>query len=139
MIAESDAFASLELLDGWQDGQIKQWLISRLLAKRAEDPELFAYADYESRDCAGGISFERRYRERAILVCVQTGTQMLKRGLLDASGAMNTKDIWGSEKLTLSSGQWRNLLTGSAFAVEGAVACADVAGGLPWLILGKMA
>jgi (1->4)-alpha-D-glucan 1-alpha-D-glucosylmutase len=138
-LGECHAYAPLSLLEEWQDGRIKQWLISRLLAHRAEDPELFAYADYEPRDCVNGISFERRYRERAIFVCVHTGTQMLKRGLLNPQGVMSSKDIWGSEKLTLSSGQWRNLLTGSAFAVEGAVACADVAGGLPWLILGKIA
>ncbi len=139
MLEESRALELQALLGAWQDGRIKQGLIARLLAERAADPDLFAYADYEPRDCATGLSFERRYQERGLFACVHMGTQMLKRGLLEAPGAISTENVWGSEKLTLSNGRWRNLLTGSAFAVEGAVACADVAGGLPWLILGKIA
>ncbi|MDB5546364.1 MAG: malto-oligosyltrehalose synthase, partial [Hyphomicrobiales bacterium] len=139
MLEGCDALAPQALLVEWQDGRIKQWLIARLLAERAAVPDFFAFADYTPRDCATGISFERRYQERAMFVCVPTGTQLLTRGRLDALGALDTKALWGSEKLTLGHGRWRNLLTGSAFEVEGAVACVDVAGGLPWLILGKMA
>jgi (1->4)-alpha-D-glucan 1-alpha-D-glucosylmutase len=139
MLEDNKAAAPDALLAQWRDGRIKQWIIARLLAERAADPDFFAYADYEPRDCAAGISFERRHQDRALFIHVLTGTQMSIRRHLDAHGALDAKDVFGSEKLTLSHGRWRNLLTGSAFAIEGAVACADVAGGLPWLVLGKLA
>lgn len=138
-LRDCSALAPQALLDDWHDGRIKQWLIARLLAERAANPDFFAYADYEPRDCETGISFERWRHEDVLFVCVPTGAQMLKRGLLDAPGVLCANDLWGAEKLTLSHGSWRNLLTGSAFAMERGVACADVAGGLPWLVLGKMA
>jgi (1->4)-alpha-D-glucan 1-alpha-D-glucosylmutase len=122
------------LLSTWRDGRIKQWLAARLLAERVADPDLFAFGDYAPAACAAGVAYHRRYQERALYVCAATGTQLMSRGLLETPAS-----VWTSEKLTLARGQWRNLLTGSAFAVEGAVTCAEVAGGLPWLILGKMA
>jgi (1->4)-alpha-D-glucan 1-alpha-D-glucosylmutase len=125
-----------DLLESWRDGRIKQWLIARLLAERAADPDLFAYGDYTSSDWAAGVSFQRRHDGRELFVCVPTGTQLLQRDVLDVDRPVVASSIWSEKKLTLKPGRWRNLLTGSAFAVEGAMACDDVADGLPWLILG---
>ncbi|MDB5642110.1 MAG: hypothetical protein JWN07_1427 [Hyphomicrobiales bacterium] len=127
-----------DLLADWRDGRIKQWLIARLLAARAADPEFFAFADYVAQPSQAAVSFRRTRGDRMLHVAVVTGTQLVARGHVDTQALPKADAVWGSEKLTLPPGRWRNLLTGSAFAVEGEALCADVADGLPWLILGNL-
>ncbi len=70
--AASDATAS-ELLDGWRDGRIKGWVMQRVLALRAADPDLFTVGTYEPLGVDGPhadrvIAFARRLEERTAVV-----------------------------------------------------------------------
>lgn len=137
-LAGLEAQRPLALLAHWRDGRIKQWLISQLLAARARAPDLFAWGDYATLSSGAGIAFQRAHAAQALVVVAPTGTELLKRRLLQDPAAIDASALWGAEKLALSRGLWRNLLTGSAFASEGAMACDEIADGLPWLILGKL-
>jgi (1->4)-alpha-D-glucan 1-alpha-D-glucosylmutase len=124
-------------LAAWRDGAIKQWLVERLLAERAAHPDFFAFADYAPLAFDAGIAFARGRGDERLVVYAMTGTEALKRKLVQGDAAPDLARLWGDARLELEPGPWRNLLTGSAFAGEGAATCADAAGGLPWLILGK--
>ena len=65
----------LSLLDHWQDGAVKLFLTSRILALRAAEPDLFEMGEYEpllatgpKADCI--CAFVRRYKDRIALVVV---------------------------------------------------------------------
>ncbi|MBM7061891.1 malto-oligosyltrehalose synthase [Pseudomonas sp. UL073] len=63
------------LLRHWTDGHIKQWLIIRLLALRAEQPALFATGDFRALAVEGAqaervLAFARRLGEQCLIVVV---------------------------------------------------------------------
>ncbi len=136
-LAAAESTSPQTLLATWEDGRIKQWLLARLLAHRAQHPDLYAFGDYQPRRNGVGIAFERVAEDQRLYVCAPSGTDMAARGLLQRSGTFNAPALWQDSMLRLEEGLWRNLLTGAAFAVQGPVACVDIAQGLPWLILGK--
>jgi (1->4)-alpha-D-glucan 1-alpha-D-glucosylmutase len=62
-----------ELLQNSQDGALKMFVVARILALRAEEPQLFAQGEYEPMVAAGPASdcicaFARRLEGRAVVV-----------------------------------------------------------------------
>lgn len=71
-----------ELLDHWQDGHIKQWLIARTLAVRARHLELFRDGEYQALPVEGEhadkvVAFMRSYLNDHALVVVPRLTSSL--------------------------------------------------------------
>ena len=123
-----------ELLPTWRDGRIKQAIIAKLLQDRSKRPELYALGDYRPKPSSSGLAFERVWRGQRLHVQIPLGTELLRSGFTGAE--MPGGSVWREDKVTLSSGSWRNLLTGRALAMTGEMAAAEAAGALPWLILG---
>ena len=71
-----------ELLEDWQSGRIKLFLIQRLLALRAENHQLFLKGSYQEVAVGGEhsqhlITFERRFKSQRLLVVVPRLTYSL--------------------------------------------------------------
>ena len=77
--------AARALLDRWQDGGIKLFVVWRLLALRRQQPELFASGRYIDLAVRGGMAdhifaFARRVRDEGIVVAVPRLTARLAGG-----------------------------------------------------------
>jgi (1->4)-alpha-D-glucan 1-alpha-D-glucosylmutase len=111
-----------ELVDHWQDGAVKLFVISRILHLRASDPELFECGEYESIMSAGPkadclCAYARIFENRALLVIAAR---------FPARREMHPD--WRGTVLALASqlaaGTFRNILTGrrlSASNIEVAI------------------
>ena len=100
----------------WQDGREKLYVLQRLLALRRDDPELFAFGDYQPLAVSDGnnadrlCTFARRHGEAAIVVAVPR----LTWGLFKHGGRA---DFGTSEIALPSGGKWREVFSGRS--VEG--------------------
>ena len=98
------------LLAEWRDGRIKQALIARLLALRAERPLLFARGAYlpvavEGPHADHVLAFMRRDgRDRLLVVVSVHPTALLEAGDLPRV----TPDRWGSTRIVLPPGSASN-------------------------------
>ena len=100
-IAGADAPAVMARID---DGAPKMWLIARLLALRAEHPELFADAQYAALDVAGAKARHALAFTRGKLAVV---VPILVAGL---GGA------WADTTVALPKARWTDVLTGQSVA-----------------------
>lgn len=78
-------YFSDELLDNWQDGRIKQWLIQRTLTLRKQYADLFAYGDYQPLEVEGErankvVAFLREYKGLCLIVIIPRLTFELLNG-----------------------------------------------------------
>lgn len=101
------------LLAQWQDGRIKQHLITRLLRDRADAPELYGVGDYSSLPVEGSrashvIAFQRRHGEDRLVVIVPR----LWGGLGSIERQQFDHTIWRDTRMTLPEGRWRNVISG---------------------------
>lgn len=138
-LAKTEMELPQALLSQWQDGRIKQFIVAKLLADRKMRPDLYAYGSYVPARTMPGIAYERVLDNERLFVCTLTGTGLLQRKLIADADDLAKPAFWSDAKLRLSPGRWRNLLTGAALDSKGEVALAQVAGGLPFLILGTVA
>ncbi len=94
-----------EILRYWQDGRIKQQVISRLLTYRARVPELFAEGLYVPLRVSGSmaphlIAFARVLKSGPTLLVL---APRLPAGLLRGKGELVlTADIWGDTSIALA-------------------------------------
>ena len=92
-----------QLLEHWQDGQIKQWLIARTLKLRLEQPRLFTEGRYIPLEVTGDqagslIAFARELDGNWVLVIAAR----LAAGLLgDAPAPSIPAERWGDTRISL--------------------------------------
>ena len=100
-----------ELLEDWQSGRIKLFVLQRLLAFRAANPQLFLKGSYQEVSIAGEhaqsvIAFERRFNSQCLLVVVPRLTYGI--------GIWPTGGVWKETLLTrLTPGEthgWQDVL-----------------------------
>jgi (1->4)-alpha-D-glucan 1-alpha-D-glucosylmutase len=98
----------------WQRGQLKQTLIARMLALRAQQPQLFAQGDYlplaiNGPQAAHALAFLRRHEGQTLLVAVLR---------LPARGPLPDDDgqAWAGTELVLPQplARWRDVLSPDA-------------------------
>jgi (1->4)-alpha-D-glucan 1-alpha-D-glucosylmutase len=109
---EGDAAVS-DLLAEWRDGRVKQRLLARLLADRAEAPSLYAEGDYRPLAAEGGrarhlAAFLRSSGEDSLLVVVPRLTAALVEGEQPPVGS----GCWRDTTLAVPGGRWRDVVTG---------------------------
>jgi (1->4)-alpha-D-glucan 1-alpha-D-glucosylmutase len=113
---ESPDFAVL--LANWRDGRIKQAVIAKLLALRADKPDLFARGDYQALVVEGEhathiLAFMRRNGPERVLVAVPVHVA----GMLEGSAVpLIEHDKWGDTEIVLPPGTastaWYDIVTG---------------------------
>ncbi len=104
-----------ELLANWQTGAIKQAIIARTLALRAQTPALFVEGNYTKLEAQGEkaehvLAFTRRHGNTKILVAV---TRLAANLVTDMP--LVPAPAWGNTHLTLPPGTWSDVLNGGAF------------------------
>ena len=119
-----------EMLEHWQDGRVKLLLTARLLALRAEAPEVFSRGDYEPLEAAGPLAdcvcgFVRRSADAAVVVL--TARFPARR---------ETGPGWSGTQVSfpayLTGARLRNVLTGVMIRVdENGITAEEIFGGLP--------
>lgn len=119
------ATSPADLLAHWQDGRVKQAVLARALALRAEYPALFAEGDYQPLAAEGPhathvLAFARLHRGRAVLAV----TTRLPARLLGASPLpLIPHEEWRGTELALprvaEARTWREALTGTVLAAPG--------------------
>jgi len=105
-----------DLVQNWQDGRIKLYMIRRALNFREAKQELFAAGDYVPLSLLGRrredvFAFARRRRNALAIVA----TPRLFTRLTDEGQPPIGKRIWGARKMSLPHdfpGKWRNVFTG---------------------------
>ncbi|VVN89853.1 malto-oligosyltrehalose synthase [Pseudomonas fluorescens] len=99
-----------QLLENWHDGRIKQALIARVLARRAEHPELFRRGRYQALEVLGSqaervLAFSREIEgQRAVVIVPRLVSGLLKTGAQPLVSALE----WGDTRVQLpftASGQ----------------------------------
>ncbi|WP_397458943.1 malto-oligosyltrehalose synthase [Pseudomonas asplenii] len=92
-----------ELIDDWRSGRIKQALIARTLAVRAQHTELFRRGDYQPLQVCGEhaanvLAFSRRNATQQAIVVIPR----LAQGLLGENGRpWVAPDVWGDTRIKL--------------------------------------
>jgi (1->4)-alpha-D-glucan 1-alpha-D-glucosylmutase len=135
------------LAEAARDGRAKLWVICRLLALRALDPELFRDGSYEPLEVRGArerhlVAFMRRHQGRAFVLLV-----VRLFATLDAEGAMRSPTVgeqlpsplsitWGDTEVLLPPGeiawQFEDCITGvSCAAKDGRLAVAPLLRAFP--------
>ncbi len=132
LLEELDSAAQLDIaawLDRWRDGGIKLLVISRLLALRAAEAELFASGDYDPLLASGPKSdrlcaFVRRKGNRCVLVLAAR-----------FPGQMEADPGWQETRIDFAveaTEEFRNVFTGASLPVRANSVDLDAAfGGLP--------
>jgi (1->4)-alpha-D-glucan 1-alpha-D-glucosylmutase len=97
-----------ELIESWTDGRVKQELLRRLLADRADAPELYAYGDYLDLSASGEgsrrlVAFSRNWRG---------DSRVIVAGRLLAEFGRGQESPLSKTFLPIPTGRWRDLLTG---------------------------
>jgi glycogen operon protein len=124
-----------ELLDRYQDGQIKLYVTHVALTARREHKELFLRGDYEALD--GGdhvVAFTRGFGAERLICCVPRLSYTLSKGNVRFPlGA-----VWQSSALEVRhAGRYRDVLTGVTYAADGRLPLAELFGVLPVALLLK--
>jgi (1->4)-alpha-D-glucan 1-alpha-D-glucosylmutase len=128
------------LLAGWRDGALKQRIVARLLAERADRPLLFAAGDYRPLAVAGTLApqvlaFTRRHKGERLAVAVP---RLLGAGL--EAGTWPLGAFWRDTRVELPAGPWRDVLTGVCVEAGGiGVPGPELFAALPVAVLRKLA
>ena len=133
--ARSDERRSLlrELLDSFEDGRIKLYVIHRALVARREHRELFLRGDYEPLDAGEhAVAFARGF-ESERLVCV---VPRLSYGLTGGARPWPIGDVWKAARLDLPhSGRYENALTGETLDLAKGIELAELFREVPLALL----
>jgi maltooligosyltrehalose synthase len=134
--AEPDAPPSAMMQD-WQNGQLKQYCIRRLLADRSADPDLYAFGTYEpampkASSAQASIAFRRNQAQSSLFVVALR--KFPRKSHAEETLALTSETIQ-TGGIVIPRGSWRNLLTGSAFFSDGGVPAERLFEGLPAIVL----
>jgi (1->4)-alpha-D-glucan 1-alpha-D-glucosylmutase len=122
----------VELIESWMDGRVKQELLRRLLADRADAPELYAYGDYVDLSASGEgsrhvVAFSRNW---------QGASRVIVAGRLLAEFGRGQESPLSKTFLPVSAGRWRDLLTGGEWNFEsGQIDLGELLSPLPAAVL----
>jgi (1->4)-alpha-D-glucan 1-alpha-D-glucosylmutase len=109
------------LMESWEDGRIKLYLLQTALRHRREHAALYLEGDYVPLECEGArranlCAFARLHQEQAIVTVVP---RLTAEFLGESSSLVEGSDPWQDSRLTVPS--WKagsdyiNLLTGERF------------------------
>jgi (1->4)-alpha-D-glucan 1-alpha-D-glucosylmutase len=121
-----------ELIESWIDGRVKQEVLRRLLADRADAPELYAYGDYLDLSASGEssrhvVAFSRNW---------QGASRVIVAGRLLAEFGRGQESPLSSTLLAIPAGRWRDLLTGGEWKFEsGEIDLGELLSPLPAAVL----
>lgn len=106
-LAKLEETAPSSLIEHWQDGVIKQWLIQRSLQLRKTYPALFTEGNYQPLSVMGEraehlIAFLREHQGRVLLVVVPRLPAAL---LSDTSVPLIPAQAWGDTAIVLPQGR----------------------------------
>ncbi|GGE36722.1 hypothetical protein GCM10007276_12740 [Agaricicola taiwanensis] len=126
-----------DLLSRWHDGRVKQALTARLLALRADLPELFAYGGYSPLAANGPLAshvlaFVREGESGRVVVAVP---RLVARLMEDADALIPS--IWEDTTLAVPAGRWTDVLSDANLNIGDRVSqsCAELFSRLPVAIL----
>lgn len=129
--------APVDALTHWQDGQVKQAVLVRLLALRKAQPRLFEAGDYQPLIVDGAraaqvVAFIRRHEDQALLVVVP---RLVSRWLVGTPHPVIPPACWENTRIHLTpalQGQWQEALTGASLSlVEEALSPAELLADFP--------
>ncbi|WP_245986030.1 malto-oligosyltrehalose synthase [Azospirillum thermophilum] len=107
-LLEQGEGAIATLLDRWQDGAVKLAVTRRILALRAERPDLFGRGDYTPLEATGSraehvVAYARCLEDQAVVVAVPR-----------LVATLGPAPDWADTAIPLPRGvRWRNALTGA--------------------------
>ncbi len=123
------------LLSQVEDGRMKLFAIRSLLRFRRDHQSLFAEGDYQPLEVEGPlrervIAYRRTHKDGEMIICVPR--------FFSSLGDVPWGEIWTGNVLSgVSSGTWRNLLTGAELEVSDRLDLASVFSDLPAAVLWK--
>jgi len=140
MKALTDAGSPADLLRHWRDGHLKQWLIARLLALRAREPDCFEGGTYEPVQATGPrenhvIAFLRRHRDKAIFVALP---RLCASACIEAGAPLPAHEFWEGTQLELpiAARPWRSALNQDvSYHSRASFACAELFAHFPAAVL----
>ena len=136
MLEELKSATAEDLLNHWEDGRIKLYLISKVLGFRGREPELFKEGSYEPLVATGPhmqrmVAFARRSETARAIV--------LAPRLTSGLGFPGIKSAWAGTTLTIPEtlrGTYRDLFTGEKVTLkEEAIPLDKVLKNLPFALL----
>ncbi|HEY3777709.1 MAG TPA: malto-oligosyltrehalose synthase [Rhizomicrobium sp.] len=129
-------------LTHWRDGSLKQQLIARLLALRAEHPEVFRCGDYRPLVAEGAraehvVAFARSDANTTIMVAVP---RLCAQPCIEVAMPLPRPQFWKDTALVFpaetSGRSWRPLFGGDfAMADAGTLTCAELFAHFPAAVL----
>lgn len=111
-----------ELLDAWEDGRIKLYVICKALSLRTQHPALFRAGDYLSLEAKGEkaehvCAFARRYQDLEAIVVVP---RLLARLLAKDAAAPLGSSVWGDTCVQIEHPKpYVNAFTGEVISPRG--------------------
>jgi len=101
-------------LQHWRDGDVKQAVIAKLLAQRAETPDLFARGSYEPLRTRGPraknvLAFARRHAGKVLLVAVP---RLCAAPCMETAMPLPPAAFWHGTGIEMRGvGTWHDVLT----------------------------
>jgi (1->4)-alpha-D-glucan 1-alpha-D-glucosylmutase len=126
-----------ELIRDWRDGRVKQALIARTLALRAEYPQLFRQGSYQPLPVTGEhadrvLAFMREHeQQRAIVVVPIHAARLLGNGTEPWVTASNWGDTRVSLPFAVEDGKLKGLFTRAAVTPQGELMVSTALGDFP--------
>ena len=129
--------APVDLMPAWRDGGVKQAVIARGLALRAEYPALFAQGAYLKLEVAGPaashvLAFARHHRGRFV---VAAATRLSAKLLAGADAPLVAAEMWRDTIIILPGNRCYDALNTGTLETSGAVPVADLFARLPVALL----
>lgn len=122
-----------DLLDGFQSGRLKQYLLYCGLEARKREPELFLRGDYEGLPASDHLVAFTRGHGDARLICA---TARLSYQKTRGQRPFATGDVWAREHLRVPhAGTYEDAFTGKRFRITRAVRMAELFETLPVALL----
>ncbi len=141
LLAELTATSLSRLLQTWQSGAIKQYVIQKTLTWRRDHPDVFRDGEYIPLQTGGqhadrALAFARHSGMSWVVACVPRFPSPLSRALKPPLG----KHAWADTELCFpptAPRHWSNILTGENLEVPGTghAALADILGRFPVALL----
>lgn len=130
------------LIDQWQNGHIKQWLIAKTLGLRKTHRDLFAQGDYqplaiEGKQADHAIAFMRQFQGKCLIVIAP---RLIAALLADGSTPHLAPATWGNTQVVIPSA-FRNISFENCLAAsridcrQKSIALSDVLADFPVAIL----
>jgi (1->4)-alpha-D-glucan 1-alpha-D-glucosylmutase len=122
-----------ELLQQYEDGRIKTFILMAALQARREKRELFLRGDYEGLTGDDHIvAFTRSHRSDRMICCVPRFPFLLTRGEVP----WPLSQVWGDRRLRVPySGRYLDVCTGGLFTVKNELRLSDLFADLPVALL----